>query len=143
MNTMNTPTPRALGALHASVLVVWLGTALVSALDYGGWLGSAQVGPQLLKDAGIHSAPLQTALIWSGLLADLVVGLWLWIRPGRSAYAAALTLMTAMTLAGTALHPALWMHPLGPLLKNLPIAAALWVLWQAQPALHSTPKVRS
>ena len=28
-------------------------------------------------------------------------------------------------------QPDLWLHPLGPLSKNLPIAAALWVLWQS------------
>ena len=30
-----------------------------------------------------------------------------------------------MTAAATLLQPALWLHPLGPLLKNLPIAALL------------------
>jgi hypothetical protein len=38
--------------------------------------------------------------------------------------------MTAMTVIGTALQPTLWLHPLGPLLKNLPIAAMLWFLLQ-------------
>ena len=47
---------------------------------------------------------------------------------GRTSYFAALALMTAMTLVATVLQPALWLHPLGPLLKNLPMAALLWHL---------------
>ena len=42
-----------------------------------------------------------------------------------------LLMMIVMTLVGTVLQPALWLHPLGPLLKNLPIAAMLWFLLQA------------
>jgi hypothetical protein len=30
------------------------------------------------------------------------------------------------------LNPGLWLHPLGPLLKNIPIAAVLWVLARKQ-----------
>ena len=52
------------------------------------------------------------------------------MRPGRGAYWAALLLMAAMTLLATAIHPAWWLHPLGPLTKNLPIAAILLVLLQ-------------
>jgi hypothetical protein len=34
-----------------------------------------------------------------------------------------------MTAVATFLQPALWLQPLGPLLKNLPIAALLWHLY--------------
>jgi len=45
--------------------------------------------------------------------------------------------MLLMTLATTVLLPTLWLHPLGPLLKNLPIAALLWALAQT-PSTPST-----
>jgi hypothetical protein len=67
-------------------------------------------------------------LIAGGAAADLAVGLALWCRPGRASYACALALMAVMTLVATVLQPGLWLHPLGPLLKNLPIAALLWHL---------------
>lgn len=60
----------------------------------------------------------------------MALGLALLLRPGRAIYLSALLLMTAMTVIGTALQPTLWLHPLGPLLKNLPIAAMLWFLLQ-------------
>ncbi|RGE44077.1 epimerase [Comamonas testosteroni] len=117
--------------MHASLVIVWLGTAVVSALDDLGLSGLNHEGARLLAAGGIASPDGQALLIWSGLLADLLIGLALLLRPGRTSYLAALAMMCAMTLIGTALQPALWLHPLGPLLKNLPIAAMLWFLLQA------------
>lgn len=124
--------PPATRTMHASLVAVWLGTALVSALDYLGFSGLNNEGARLLAEGGIANLQWQALLIWSGLLADLLIGLALLLRPGRASYLAALLLMTAMTVVGTVLQPTLWLHPLGPLLKNLPIAAMLWFLLQAR-----------
>ncbi|MDQ3058422.1 MAG: DoxX-like family protein [Pseudomonadota bacterium] len=108
--------------LRCSLIAVWLGTAGVSLLELNGQ------SAQLLQAAGLTDPLLLQVLVVGGALADLALGLALWLRPGRITYLAALALMLLMTLAATALLPALWLHPLGPLLKNLPIAALLWVL---------------
>lgn len=126
---------QAIKLMHLSLVLVWLGTAIVSALDYLGLSGLNHEGAHLLADGGISDGRWQTALIWSGLLADLLIGLALLLRPSRASYLSALLLMAAMTVIGTALQPSLWLHPLGPLLKNLPIAALLWFLLQT----HNTP----
>ncbi len=125
-----------LKAMHATLVIVWLGTAVVSVLDYFGLSGLHHEGARLLADGGISEPRWQAALIWSGLLADLLIGLALLLRPGRASYFVALFMMAAMTIIGTALQPTLWLHPLGPLLKNLPIAAMLWFLLQAHNATH-------
>ena len=122
--------------MHATLVIVWLGTAAVSALDYFGLSGLNHEGARLLADGGISDTRWQAALIWSGLLADLLIGLALLLRPGRASYFVALFMMVAMTVIGTALQPTLWLHPLGPLLKNLPIAAMLWFLLQTHNATH-------
>lgn len=108
--------------LRLSLVAVWLGTALVSAIEARGQ------GAALLRAAGIADGPTQHLLVWGGVAADVAVGLALWLRPGRASYAAALVLMALMTAIATALHPTLWLDPLGPLLKNIPIAALLWHL---------------
>ena len=82
---------------------------------------------------------LPTAIILAGAAADAVLGLWLALRPGRKAYGAALLVMLAMTLLATAIHPAWWLHPFGPLTKNLPIAAILWVLLQDEATSPQKP----
>lgn len=122
--------------MHATLVIVWLGTAVVSVLDYFGLSGLHHEGARLLADGGISEPRWQAALIWSGLLSDLLIGLALLLRPGRASYFVALFMMAAMTIIGTALQPTLWLHPLGPLLKNLPIAAMLWFLLQAHNATH-------
>ena len=108
--------------MHAALVITWLATALVSVAE---WNGQSR---QVLQQAGFTARGLQDALIALGVAVDVAVGLALWLKPGRRACLAALLAMAAMTATGTLIQPRLWLDPLGPLLKNLPIAAMLWVL---------------
>jgi hypothetical protein len=109
--------------LRFSLVAVWLFTAFASIVELDGQ------SRRVLADAGMASpAWLVEGVILGGAAADLAVGIALWRWPVRASYAAALALMTVMTLVATVLQPSLWLHPLGPLLKNLPIAALLWHL---------------
>lgn len=111
--------------LRWSLVAVWLFTAFASIVELDGQ------SRRVLAEAGIASPPwLVQGLIVGGALADLVVGLALWWRPGRASYLAAFGLLLLMTAVATFLQPTLWLHPLGPLLKNLPIAALLWHLYR-------------
>lgn len=110
--------------LRLSLVFVWLWTAFASLWE---WNGQSLALLATLPDAW---PGLKPALIGAGAATDALLGLWLWWRPGRPAYGAALIVMEVMTVLATAIDPALWLHPLGPLSKNLPIAAALLVLWR-------------
>jgi hypothetical protein len=111
--------------LRLSLVAVWLFTAFASVVELNGQ------SRQVLAAAGIASPPwLVQLLIVGGAAADLVIGLALWWRPGRTSYLAAFGLLLLMTAVATFLQPTLWLHPLGPLLKNLPIAALLWHLYR-------------
>lgn len=115
----------ALRWLRWSLVVVWLLTAVVSLHQ---WHHQSRA---LLMAAGIPAGPRHDWLITGGAAMDLLIGLWLWLRPSRMAFGAALAGMVVMSLAATALLPELWLHPLGPLSKNIPIAAALLLLMQS------------
>ena len=115
-------TARDHNLLRYSLVCVWLATALVSVWELQGQ------SLQLLAGLDDTMPWLKPALILSGALVDLVLGLWLWLRPGRTAYRLALAVMLLMTGVATAIDPSLWLHPLGPLTKNVPIAALLLVL---------------
>jgi DoxX-like family len=112
--------------LRWGVIFVWLVTAFVSLWE----LRSQSL--QLLTSVGIHNRSLAFVLTVGGAGLDAALGFAMWARPGRTVYLAALGTMLVMTLAATALAPALWLHPLGPLTKNVPMALALWVLARAR-----------
>ncbi len=124
--------------LRASLVVVWLATAVVSVWELHSQSRELLAGLPTAW-AGGHAPWLPTAIILAGAAADAVLGLWLALRPGRQAYGAALLMMLIMTLLATAIHPAWWLHPFGPLTKNLPIAAILWVLLQDEATSPQKP----
>jgi len=124
--------------LRASLVVVWLATAVVSVWELHGQSRELLAGLPTAWTEG-NTSWLPTAILLAGAAADAVLGLWLALRPGRKAYGAALLMMLAMTLLATAIHPAWWLHPFGPLTKNLPIAAILWVLLQDEATSPQKP----
>lgn len=122
---MSRPADETDRLLRYSLVAVWLFTAVASLVELNGQ------SREVLAAAGIASPQwLVQGLIVGGAVADLAVGIALWRWPGRASYAAALALMLVMTAVATVLQPGLWLHPLGPLLKNIPIAALLWHLYR-------------
>ena len=124
--------------LRGSLVVVWLATAVVSVWELHGQSRELLAGLPTAWTEG-NTSWLPTAIILAGAAADAVLGLWLALRPGRQAYGAALLMMLIMSLLATAIHPAWWLHPFGPLTKNLPIAAILWVLRQDEATSPQKP----
>lgn len=112
--------------LRWSLVVVWLATAFVSVWEIHGQ------SLELLGAAGARDAPLARLLIVGGAAADVLLGLAMAFKPSRLIYLIALGLMLAMTVAATLLNPGLWLHPLGPLTKNLPMVAVLCILARAR-----------
>ena len=88
---------------------------------------------QLLHAAGVQDPTLALWLILAGAGVDALLGLAMPVWPARWTYLAALAVMGLMTLVASVLDPSLWLHPLGPLTKNIPIAALLFILARAKP----------
>lgn len=131
-------THSTIACLRASLVFVWLATAMVSVLELHGQSRELLDG---VPTPWLATMPwLATATILAGAGVDAILGLWLAFRPGRMVYWAALVMMGLMTVLATAIHPQWWLHPLGPLTKNLPIAAILWVLLQEHRASASMKK---
>ena len=108
--------------LRYSLVAVWLATAFASVWELHGQSAG------LLKHAGIEDPVYIGILILGGAAFDAVMGVAMLVFPRRITYLLALAGMVVMTGVGSLLDPSLWLHPLGPLTKNLPIAAALLIL---------------
>lgn len=110
--------------LRYSLAFVWLATTVVSLME---WHGQSR---DLLAAGGVREVNQQSVLIAAGALADAVLGVLLLACPRRWVYAACGVLVLLMTVVASVLLPALWLHPLGPLTKNIALLAALWVLYR-------------
>lgn len=114
--------PLALRLLRWSLAVVWLATAAVS---FG--LYPVADSLDLLARTGL-TGPLALVMLYGAALLDLLLGIATLWRPGRWLWWSQLALMGFYTAMITLRLPEFWLHPYGPVLKNLPIAAALCVL---------------
>jgi uncharacterized protein YbjT (DUF2867 family) len=120
-----------LPVLRISIAVVWIFTAIVSAFVY-----PVADSYELLARTGIP-AGLRPMMLYGAAVFDLLLGLgivllkrrrWLWL--------AQLGLIGFYTVVIAWKLPEFLVHPYGPLTKNLPMLAAIWLLY----ALEDTDK---
>jgi hypothetical protein len=123
--------------LRGSVALVWLVTAVVSA----GLYPVAQ-SYALLARTGIPPS-LQPLMLYGAAGLDLLLGLLtvapLRPRARRALWLAQASLMLLYTLIISWRLPEFWLHPYGPLLKNLPMLAVLLLLYTLEPAAPDRP----
>jgi cell division protein FtsW (lipid II flippase) len=106
---------------------VWIFTALTSALLY-----PVQDSFQLLARTGVP-ASLRPLMLYGAAGFDLTLGLgilllarrrWLWLMQ--------LLLIGFYTVVIAWKLPEFLLHPYGPLTKNLPMLAAIWLLYELE-----------
>ncbi|WP_426209479.1 SDR family oxidoreductase [Massilia sp. TWP1-3-3] len=116
-----------LPVLRMSVALVWLATALVSAGLY-----PAEQSYQLLERTGVppELAPL---MLYGAAGLDLLLGLaCLLMKRRRSLWLAQLGLIGFYSVVIAIKLPEFLLHPYGPLTKNLPMLAAIWLLYELE-----------
>ncbi|WP_292044197.1 SDR family oxidoreductase [Massilia sp. UBA6681] len=116
-----------LPVLRLSIVAVWIITAIVS---YG--LYPVEASYDLLARTGIPP-DLQPLMLYGAATFDLALGLgilllarrrWLWL--------AQLGLIGFYTVVIAVKLPEFLLHPYGPLTKNLPMLAAIWLLYELE-----------
>lgn len=112
-----------------AVALVWLVTGVVS-------LGLYPVAGSyaLLARVGLAGA-LAPVTLYGAALLDLVLGLATLLlrrRALRLAYLAQAALILCYTAIITVALPGFWLHPFGPILKNLPMLALLGALYATE-----------
>lgn len=116
-----------LPVLRLAIAAVWLATAVVSAFVY-----PADASYDLLARSGVpkHLRPL---MLYGAALCDLLLGLGtLFLRRRRWLWRVQLALIGFYTIVIALRLPEFLAHPYGPLTKNLPILAAIWLLYELE-----------
>jgi uncharacterized protein YbjT (DUF2867 family) len=111
--------------LRWSIALVWIVTGIVSLGLY-----PLERSYALLAAAGVPAAAAPLMLVGAALL-DLAFGIFsiaLPARRRRPLWIAQLALILFYTAVISIRLPEFWLHPYGPLLKNLPLLAAIWLL---------------
>jgi nucleoside-diphosphate-sugar epimerase len=116
-----------LPVLRVSVAAVWIATALVSAGLY-----PVQHSYDLLVRSGVPLA-LAPLMLYGAVGVDLLLGLaTLRLRRRRWLWLVQLGLIGFYTVFIAIKLPEFLLHPYGPLTKNLPMLAAIWLLYELE-----------
>jgi uncharacterized protein YbjT (DUF2867 family) len=112
--------------LRWAIALLWLWTGIVS-------LGLYPVADSLalLARVGLHGALADIAL-YGAAAFDLALGVATIAVPARrrgAVWAAQSLLILGYTVLITLFLPEYWLHPYGPITKNLPVLAAIALLW--------------
>jgi uncharacterized protein YbjT (DUF2867 family) len=116
--------------LRVTLAFLWLWTALVS---FG--LYPVDESRALLAQVGLRGAWATLALYGAALL-DLALGVLTLCAPARWrwwVWPAQLALIAGYTVLITVFLPGYWLHPYGPVSKNLPIMGLIALLWALEP----------
>lgn len=110
--------------IRLTLAIVWLITGLLSLGIY-----PQQESLALLGRMGLHGTPALAAL-YSGAITDMTFGVLTMFAPNKKLWITQALLIITYTLIISLWLPEFWLHPFGPILKNLPILMLLWLLYQ-------------
>lgn len=114
---------RSASLLRFAIAAMWIFTGIVS-----GGLYPLDESHALLARTGITGQAATVALYGAAAL-DVAVGIaTLLMRNRRWLWRAQLAIIAGYTVIITFFLPEQWLHPYGPVLKNLPLLAAIWLL---------------
>jgi uncharacterized membrane protein YphA (DoxX/SURF4 family) len=114
--------------LRVSIAVVWIWTGIVSLGVF-----PREGSYQLLARTGVP-AELAPAFLYAAAILDFVLGVaTLLMRRRRALWIVQTVLILGYTLIISVKLPEFWLHPYGPLIKNVPMLAAIYLLHAFEP----------
>jgi uncharacterized protein YbjT (DUF2867 family) len=114
--------------LRWSMAVMWLVSGIVSLGLY-----PVDASLRLLAAVGITTQWVALTALYGAAFLDIAFGVAILVAPRRrTLWAAQIAVVLAYTAIISARLPELWLEPFGPILKNLPVLAALWWLYETE-----------
>lgn len=119
-------TPGVYLAIRFSLSFLWVFTGITSGFF------AQDIGYEILAGGKITGS-LASFCIFSGSILDVFIGVWLltgkWLK---FCYLVQLVVIAFYSLLLTILAPEFWLHPFGPLTKNLPLLAMIYYLYNRE-----------
>ncbi|MCD2512997.1 SDR family oxidoreductase [Comamonas endophytica] len=130
---------------HAAMLALWLPPMRLAVALLWIWTGLVSLGlyPEHASLALLAGVGLTGVLAWWSLyvaaVLDLALGVAVFFTRGQArrwVWLAQLATMLGYTAILSLRAPEWWLHPFGPLSKNLPFALLIGLLWAFEPPLR-------
>ncbi len=112
--------------LRIALAMVWIGSALVSAAAYPRTASLA-----LLGRLGLHGLAANSAL-YGACVLDFGLGFATLLKPGRTLWLVQMLVVLAYSAVIAVALPEFLIEPFGPVLKNVPILAMLFLLFSEE-----------
>lgn len=116
--------PADLRLIRTTLAIIWLVTGMLSLGIY-----PQQDSLHLLSRIGLQGASALAVLYLAATL-DIVLGLLTLFMRGKILWVLQALLIFFYTVMISFWLPEFWLHPFGPILKNLAILMLLWLLYQ-------------
>lgn len=110
--------------IRLTLAMVWLVTGIISLGIY-----PVEDSLKLLARVGIHGK-LALITLYAEALLDIAIGLLTLFLPSQRLWQVQAAIIVGYTAVISVFLPEFWLHPFGPLLKNLPILTLLWLLYR-------------
>ncbi|HKB59400.1 MAG TPA: DoxX-like family protein [Gallionellaceae bacterium] len=108
--------------MRLTLAVVWLVSGVLSLGIY-----PRQQSMEILAGVNLHGEAATLAL-YGGALLDILLGTLTLVRPVQMLWRVQAGVILVYSAVITVWLPQYWLHPFGPVLKNLPILLLLWLL---------------
>ncbi len=111
-------------ALRMSLSFLWVFTGISSQFL------AKDIGYEVLGEGGITGVYADICIL-SGSLLDIIIGLWILTgKHMKICYLAQMSVIVVYSVILTFIDPSFWIHPFGPLTKNIPILVILYSLYR-------------
>jgi hypothetical protein len=124
MNTINqvNEVKKLMKAAKYSLAFLWIFTGLTSVYF------SPEIGYEILANANVTGA-LADVSIYAGGILDIILGLWLITSvKTKLCCIVQVSIISIYTVLLTFIDASFWLHPFGPITKNIPIVVLIFFL---------------
>lgn len=119
-------------AAKYSLAFLWIFTGLTSVFF------SPEIGYEILVNANI-SGSLADIAVYTGGILDIILGLWLITSVKiRLCCIVQVSVIAIYTVLLTFIDASFWLHPFGPITKNIPIVVLIGYVYASNVSISST-----